>query len=320
MENDLKNEAPDISGVPKEIQESIISDLEEKKSEACSPLWKVGISVSENEDIGFLGYSNVHLRDLTIEIARHLLINNYILVYGGDLRREGFTEMFSDLAYQYRSIGNLKTFYFENYFAYPIYCSLTRQNELDLKKNKTTFIKVFPPEGIGADAHTYLPPSTNENKFVWAKSLTYMRNQMISNTNARILVGGKCNNYLGKFPGIIEEAKITLLQNKPLYLIGAFGGAAKQVINAVSGQGFSFTDSDFHRSSGYQEFKEFYNNTSVEEEINLEDDQLLFSKYGVDRLAQNNGLTVDENLKLFKTPHLSEIIFYLFKGLNNILH
>jgi hypothetical protein len=154
---------------------------------------------------------------------------------------------------------------------------------------------------------------------VWAKSLTHMRNQMISGANARILVGGKCDNYLGILPGIIEEAKITLLQNKPLYLVGAFGGASKQVINAISGQGFNFTDSDFHKSAGYQEFKGFYNNISLEEKINLDSDQLLFSKYGVDHLAQNNGLTVDENLKLFKTPHLSEIIYYLFKGLNKIL-
>jgi SLOG-like protein len=318
MENNLKSDTPDISGVPKEIQESIISDLEEKKSDASSPLWKVGISVSENEDLGALGYSNVHLRDLTIEIARHLLINNYILVYGGDLRREGFTEMFSDLAYQYRSIGNLKTFYFENYFAYPIYCSLTRQNELELKKNKTYIKKVLPPQELGADANTYLPPSTNENKLVWAKSLSHMRNQMIAGTNGRILIGGKCNNYLGKLPGIIEEAKITLLQNKPLYLIGAFGGAAKQVINAVLGQGFSFTDSNFHRSEQYQEFKSFYNGKS-EEEINFEEDQLLFSKYGIDRLAENNGLTVHENIRLFDSPHLSEIVYYLFKGLNKIL-
>lgn len=319
MENNIKNDAPDISGVPEEIQKSIISDLDEKKSEASSPLWKVGISVSENEDLGFLGYSNVHLRDLTIEIARHLLINNYILVYGGDLRREGFTEMFSDLAYQYRSIGNQRTFYFENYFAYPIYCSLTRQSEFELKKNKTNIIKVLPPQGLGADANIYLPPSTNENKFVWAKSLTYMRNQMISGTNGRILIGGKCNNYLGKLPGIIEEAKITLLQNKPLYLIGAFGGAAKQVINAVLGQDFSFTDSNFHRSEQYQEFKNYYNGKS-EEEINFEEDQLLFSKYGMDRLSENNGLTIDENIRLFHTPHLSEIVYYLFKGLNKSLH
>lgn len=78
MENNSIPVYPDISGVPEEIQEKIISDLDNKELEPSALLQKVGISVSENEDLGVLGYSNIHLRDLTIEIVRHLLINDLI--------------------------------------------------------------------------------------------------------------------------------------------------------------------------------------------------------------------------------------------------
>lgn len=241
------------------------------------------------------------------------------MVYGGDLRREGFTEAFSDLAYQYRSIRKLKTFCFENYFAYPIYCSITRQNELEFKKNRTSVIKVPPPQELGINENDYIHPVTEEQKFIWAASLTKMRDQMIASTNARILIGGKCSNYLGKMPGIIEEAMITLSMDKPLYLIGAFGGASKQVIDAIRGNGFSYGNSVFHKSSEFTAFKLFYNDKVAVNKIDIKEDELMFSQYGLENLSKNNGLTIEENIRLFETPHLSEIIYYIFKGLSKIL-
>lgn len=319
MDDKTKNESPDISGVPKEIRKNIVADLEEANSSMQPPQAKIGISISENEDLASLGYSNIHLRDLTIEIARHVLINNFVLVYGGDLRREGFTEMFSDLAYQYRSIGSYKGFYFENFFSYPIYCQITRQNELEFKRNRTKVIKVSPPKDLEVSSEQYLLPSTLENKFVWARSLSHMRNQMIAETGARLLIGGKCDNYLGKLPGIIEEAKITISQNKPLYLVGAFGGASKQITDVLKGKTFSFANSSFHQSQEYKSFKDFYNSKMQDEQIEIKSLEQFFKDYSVKNISDRNGLTIDENLRLFDTPHLSEIMSLIFTGLTRIL-
>lgn len=43
----------------------------------------------------------------------------------------------------------------------------------------------------------------------------------------RICLGGKLEGYEGKEPGIVEEARFALEFNKPLYLLGGFGGAAR---------------------------------------------------------------------------------------------
>ena len=61
--------------------------------------------------------------DLSVELARHLLISGAHLVYGGDLRPGGFTELFKDLTYQYGIYEKDKTLknYFTNYLAWPIY-------------------------------------------------------------------------------------------------------------------------------------------------------------------------------------------------------
>ena len=62
---------------------------------------KVAISVSESDDFQSLGLSQAILKDLTVELSRHILIAKGRMVYGGDLRQEGYTELFKDLSYQY---------------------------------------------------------------------------------------------------------------------------------------------------------------------------------------------------------------------------
>lgn len=316
---------PDISGVSEEIQNTIKQDLHVSISNPSEKAYKyhsllagkkVGVSVSENEELEELGYSTIHLKDLMIELVRNLLINGAVIVYGGNLNKEGYTYLFSDLAFQYRDKNESKTIYFENYFAYPIYKLLTTEDEAHFKKHRTSIIKV-PFKGEGVEEEKYFPPNTYEAKLQWAQSLTNMRKIMIANTDARILVGGKVGNYLGSMPGVIEEAKISLEQGKPLYLIGALGGATKQVIAALKGSEFDFMTSEFHQSEEYTNLKNQYNKQE-NNKIDLVRESFFFKNFGVTKLAQLNGLTVEENEKLFVTTNLPEILYYLFKGLKTI--
>ena len=69
----------------------------------------VAISVSEAPDSDVLGYGTEMIRDLTIELSRHLLIAGAKMLYGGDLRRYGYTELFCDLSLQYKDYqGNFQ--------------------------------------------------------------------------------------------------------------------------------------------------------------------------------------------------------------------
>jgi hypothetical protein len=311
---------PSISGAPEEVQQNIVEDVkkaaEEEQLAVCKI--KIGISISENEDLEKLGFAKIHLKDLMVEIARNLLINDFSIIYGGDLRKEGFTEIFSDLAYQYRTIKEAKSMCFENYFSFPIYLQLTRAHTLEFKKHGANIIKVSPPEDLGIDLNHYMRPDTLQAKYIWARSLSKMRGEMISASKGRILVGGRLNHYLGMFPGVIEEARITLEQDKPLYLVGGYGGCASQVANALIGNHFTFIEDMFHQGEDYQTFRAYYNEQQPERLIDLQALSHYFEGYGLERLAANNGLSKEENLRLFTTPHLSEIIYLIFKGLNKI--
>jgi hypothetical protein len=311
---------PSISGAPEEVQQNIIEDVkravEEGQVAACKI--KIGISISENEDLEKLGFANIHLKDLMVEIARNLLINDFSIIYGGDLRKEGFTEIFSDLAYQYRTIKEAKSMCFENYFSFPIYLQLTRAHLLEFKKHGANIIKVSPPEDLGINTDQYIRPDTLQAKYIWARSLSKMRSEMISASNGRILVGGKVNHYLGMLPGVIEEAKITLEQDKPLYLVGGYGGCARQVADALMGKSLTFINDAFHQGQDYQTFKAHYNEQQPQHSIDLSALSHFFEGYSLERLAAINGLSNEENLRLFTTPHLSEIIYLIFKGLNKI--
>lgn len=314
MENDNK---PNVSGTSEEIRQQIIKDIDRVAEKGFLYEKKIGISVSNNEELGRLGYSEIHLRDLTIEIVRQLLISGAIIVYGGDLRKEGYTELFSELSRQYRSKNESRKTHFINYFAFPIYTQITRQHELKFIENRVQIERVAPDDDLKLKSSEYILPNTPENKYIWSKSLTYMRNKMIAATYARIIVGGKTRNYFGKLPGIVEEALIAVQNKKPLYLVGAMGGAAAQVIDALKGRPFTFSNDGYHTSAEYKEFKSFYN-SKESDVIDLNSVAGFFADTGVKSISASNGLTVEENERLFRTPHLSEIIYLIFKGLSRI--
>ncbi|RBN36165.1 hypothetical protein DMN50_36905, partial [Priestia megaterium] len=60
-----------------------------------------------------------------------------------------------------------------------------------------------------------------------------MREQMNEDIDIRLIIGGKTKGYKGRYPGLVEEAYLALKSNKPIFLIGAFGGAARCIIEAI---------------------------------------------------------------------------------------
>ena len=58
----------------------------------------VAISISESAEMGVLGLGKEHFRDAKAELAQHLLSMGARLIYGGDLRQYGFTEILFELA------------------------------------------------------------------------------------------------------------------------------------------------------------------------------------------------------------------------------
>ena len=65
------------------------------------------------------------------------------------------------------------------------------------------------------------------------QSLSALRRRMAQDTDARVLIGGRREGFQGEFPGVLEEAMISLESHRPVYLVGGFGGVVADVLKAL---------------------------------------------------------------------------------------
>lgn len=277
---------------------------------------KVAISVSESDDFESLGLGQAILRDLTVELSRHILIAKGRMVYGGDLRQEGYTELFKDLSYQYGQYEktNSSHIYFDNYLAWPITTKLTEDIVAGYAHNRVNLVKVaHAAECEGAvDLSKFLPPVGDNNLYLWGQSLTKMRETMETVVSARIIVGGRTRGFKGKMAGLLEEFKIARDNHHPIYLVGGFGGIAGMLCAAIR--------------------KEIPSQAFLEEACKHDYYESLFKYYAskgqsidyswIDNITErdlNNGLTTDENNRLFNSTNIMEIVSLVLHGLSKQL-
>lgn len=276
---------------------------------------KVAISVSESPDASTLGIGKAMFEDLSVELARHLLISGAHLVYGGDLRPGGFTELFKDLTYQYGIYEKDKMLrnYFTNYLAWPIYIGMSPTTQAEYKSCRVICQKATIPDSIPTDLHDIMvPPTSVENLYYWAESLRAMRQEMEANIDARIILGGRVTGFKGYLPGLYEEAINAANAKHPIYLLGGFGGAALRLIKLIKGETTSeklFEECCSNRS--YQEFVSYLDKEKGE--MNFKALDIFVNNMGV----LNNGLSSRENERLFVTTNVTEIIALVLKGLRS---
>jgi hypothetical protein len=145
-----------------------------------------------------------------------------------------------------------------------------------------------------------------------------MRERLARDNDAQILMGGRLIGCKGKYPGLVEEAYETMKAGKPLFLIGAFGGCTGAVIEAVRGnRPTGLTQTEQCANAAYREVFAYYNEHAPADEERIDYEELtdFFNQRGITGLRLRNGLSKDENLRLFTTPHIPEIITLVLRGL-----
>lgn len=276
----------------------------------------VAISISESPDSSSLGIGKAMFEDLSVELARHLLVSGAHLVYGGDLRPGGFTELFKDLAYQYGIYEKDKTLknYFTNYLAWPIYIGMTPASQAEYKACRVNCQKAEIPDTIPVALRDLMvPPTTVENLYYWAESLRAMRQEMESHIDARIILGGRITGFKGYMPGLYEEATYAAKANHPLFLLGGFGGASARLIQLIKGETSSeklFAECCSNHS--YQDFVSYLD--KEKEEMNFKALDVFSNNMDV----LKNGLSKEDNERLFVTTNVTEIIALVLKGLHTL--
>ena len=260
--------------------------------------WKatVAASVSENPDLQPLGLSDGHLRDAMETLASQLLAFGYRLAYGGDLRRGGFTEQLFEFASRYdrtrQSNGQLGIV---DYLAWPVHARMPAEAKQALAEGLVGVAEVvwLSPEGLPLSLQECPDqPIDDLSTADWAEGLTAMRKTMLGCTAARVVLGGRVEDYSGAMPGIAEETRLALEASQPLYLLGGFGGCARDIAESLD---LAAPWQSSHRDwDGRRWFEEF------------------------DCADLNNGLTLEENRSLAKTPHIDEAMLLTLMGLERI--
>lgn len=272
----------------------------------------IAISISESDNLIELGLSKECIDDLMVEITRHLLISKAKMVYGGDLRQMGYTELFKDLAFQYGAFEKSRNdvMYFTDFVAWPLYTLIPEDTHDDYRHSRVDLKFVDPVKFPNIDVSKFLCPDSTDNQYIWAENLTKMREEMEKITSCRIIAGGKTSGFKGKMTGVLEEFIIARRKGHPVYIVGGYGGCAQLLAEVCTGK--KSADEFFRialESSSYSALLDRYKSIGNPVDYNE------VKEYAQIEKLQDNGLTLDENRTLFNSVNIMEIVSLILKGL-----
>jgi SLOG cluster2 len=259
----------------------------------------IAMSISESPDMSVLGLSDEHLRDAMAEIARHLLALGARLVYGGDLRQHGFSELLFELVARHRrdaDEGDDQTG-ITNYLAWPVHIL---QAFADIERATADLVGMAELVCLRLDGTNMPMPERRQlaarqaTELEWLQGLTAMRRIMLTKTSARIVLGGRVVKYKGAMPGLAEEALLSLQGNQPLFLLGGFGGCARDIAETLG------------LVAPWVGSRPAWQGRST------------FQTFSVADL--NNGLTNEENSTLAYTPHVDQAVTLVLRGLLRVVN
>jgi hypothetical protein len=261
-------------------------------------------------------------------LTRHLVTRDARLAVAGNVRYRRPIEPLFDLvrARGAPRIGRERPL--ASYLSWPVYLDLDPDKRIEVE-DIVEYHAIAPPgdliAAMGLDPTRPLPAPTEEDglrhRYIWARCLTAMRRAMIDACDVVVAMGGRRAGYRGKYPGIVEETSIALRAGKPLFLFGGFGGSTRAVIEAIRGRvppGLDPAQPAWDRNEA--RFVEDYNlraaGVEPDEPIDYRELCAFFAARGVQGL--NNGLSAEENDRLFTTVYLEEAIFLLTVGLKRL--
>ena len=291
----------------------------------------IGISVSEpssigEDDISHIGRSVDDIKNLVTDISRALLFRSAGLIYGGDLQdREGnnFTWIMVDEWRDLVKKHGMKLPKLKNYVSWTLQGLSSSVNKSKMSDYQTAVEKIGVAQPTGLpfplkEEDGVYPAVTGEDLFVWAKSLTKMREESIAASDARICAGGKRYGAKGRMPGVLEEILLAIKEGKPLYLMGGFGGICKDVADIILGNKETVaamtTSGQIEATKGYAEFvdcaKQHGENIDIEAEV-----KSVLTATKISTLAYNAGLALEDYKCLLTSLFADECVPLVLKGL-----
>ena len=148
-----------------------------------------------------------------------------------------------------------------------------------------------------------------------------MRTDMTDACSARVVMGGKLTGFLGAWPGVLEEGVVALRAQRPVFVLGAFGGAARVLIDALEGHEREELTTTWceQELDGWSELVGVYASKGVPIETpeTLRDELRSLGAAGP-AAALANGLDDDENRQLFVTDDADLAVSLILAGLQHL--
>ncbi len=191
---------------------------------------RIGISVSESDDLGRLGLSVSHAEQAVGEIARAVLVAGGSLVYGGRVKPSGFTQY---LVHEVRRYGGGPVPALTLCLAAPEHQRLSCDELADVDRMLGAQGRLvrLDQQGREIQRRPEIGPRDTEplTGADAAHAYSALRRHMATITDARVLIGGKLSGFAGEAPGVLEEAIVAVKARQPVYVSAGFGGAAAMV-------------------------------------------------------------------------------------------
>ena len=285
----------------------------------------INLSISESDDSTGLGFPSWQVNRVTLQLVAAFFGQGASVVFGHDWREDGVMEAVYGFARQIQppSEGDgAAQPLLRNLLPWPDNPHLP---ERDLERLSST-LRVesagLPAElRFSDDEARRAKPASPLHRFVRARGLTFLRHRLDEASHVRLCLGGRRSSAAGRYPGVIEEAMLAVKGNKPLYLAGFLGGATGQVGEAIQGKQIP---ADFCSPTSllglyeHPPVTEFDAATRDDRVIDRNAVWKVFAEAGPRKLAETNGLTIDENLELLHTPVIDQVVELVLIGLSRI--
>jgi SLOG cluster2 len=290
----------------------------------------VNLSVSQSDDTLKHGYPTWQVNRVTLQFVAALFGQGASVIFGHDWREDGVMEAVHGFALQMQPQVPLTVEaaqaeaqpLMRNLLPWPDAPHLTEEEQEQLSAT----LKVEPgglPEELRTLNAEVVAAGPNDPRYAYlrARGLTYLRHRLTDLCHARVCLGGPRSGSQGRYPGLVEEALLAVHRNKPLYLASLLGGSSEQIVAALEG---SAMPEDFCPMSRIQEI--YQNPPVVETDPRTRDDRRIdrghiwrhFVEAGRQRISHNNGLSVEENDELLRTPVVERAIELVLTGLSHV--
>jgi hypothetical protein len=301
----------------------------------------IALSMSESTDIASCGMDSLHVEGAMIALSRCLLIKGATLAYGGHLGSEGYTQMVFELVRANNNLEGVQPFErIVNHRGWPL-PRLTVEELARLNQVSKTVELPRPgdiDETLSADfvANPKFFPADKspERRFAWSRGMTEMRayqaDRARSGVIARIVIGGtfgptvkvsedgtrKEQWYMSRIPGVLEEIALSVKAGQPVFLIGAFGGVAKLVIDLIRGKDREEATWDYQKRAPFApEMRALYEQRRLEW-MDYPEIVSLFRDKGLEGV--NPLLRREEQDELFETVDLHRMAELILQGMSRL--